>query len=813
MRKIYYILLFFIGLSQNSEAQTLKAFITAAEEAVAIGDLHNAMHYYNEAVLFDTTDLAMRYNFAETLLEVNAYTPAEKEFQFIVDNDADKMHPLASYHLGSAQRNIGKYAEAKRNFELYLSENEGDDENYTTKARKEIEAIEWSMERNAEPTPGVEVSILGGEVNTEYTEFGATKINDKLYYSSLRYEEQENDRRVDRLFSKILTDNEEGMYVPITDSDSDQKLEKGEVREHVAHTAFNRDGDKVYFTICQYKSETDIRCDLFVADVQENGLFSGGNKLSGSINSPNHTTTQPSYGYDPILGKEVLYFSSDREGGKGGLDIWYTTIEEDGFGDPVNISSINTLQDEITPFYHSASATLYFSSEGYLGLGGFDIYQTYKSEEGFAQPVNLMPPTNGSFNDIYYVLNDEGTEAHFSTNRPPSQYIDPEFQACCYDIWKADIEERFLKLIVLTFNQETEEPLISTRVRIFDSLTDELLYEDSNQDGNGYDYEIKCGKEYTVITDKDGYESDTTSFVIRECNDDVTKKIFLTPKNVKLDVFTFIKPSGEDLEGVRIEIVDLTMGGDPIVFTNEKGNDFHFDIVAGRKYELTATKDDYDDYVEMFTADGFVDGLMTKDIFMGVEIIPINEYLPVVVYFDNDNPDQRSRKLYSTQSYSETYFPFIAKKQEFKDKYTNSMSGDIKFSSQQEIETFFENEVKFGFNRLQTFIGKLKQMLDRGDIVELSLKGFASPRAANKYNLALGQRRIWTLKNELRTYNEGILSPYIDSGKLLVSEISFGEEIAPNGISDSYSNRRLSVYSVEASRQRKAEIVRVRVLN
>jgi len=114
---------------------------------------------------------------------------------------------------------------------------------------------------------------------------------------------------------------------------------------------------------------------------------------------------------------------------------------------------------------------------------------------------------------------------------------------------------------------------------------------------------------------------------------------------------------------------------------------------------------------------------------------------------------------------------------------------------------------------MHLFMDKLIERLEAGEIIELSLKGFASPRAANKYNLALGQRRIWTIKNELRAYNGGVMAPYIESGKLQVVEISFGEEAAPKDISDSYKNRRLSVYSVEASKQRRAELVRVRVLN
>ena len=169
--------------------------------------------------------------------------------------------------------------------------------------------------------------------------------------------------------------------------------------------------------------------------------------------------------------------------------------------------------------------------------------------------------------------------------------------------------------------------------------------------------------------------------------------------------------------------------------------------------------------------------------------------------------------MYTDLNYTNTFGDYYAKKEEFKRSYTKTLKGSSVEDGKAELEAFFENNVKLGYDRLQLFVSKLKKRLDEGDIIELELKGFASPRAANKYNLALGQRRIWALKNELRTFGNSILAPYIETGQLRIAEVSFGEEIAPAGISDAYTNPRLSVFSVEASRERKAEIVRVRILN
>ena len=89
------------------------------------------------------------------------------------------------------------------------------------------------------------------------------------------------------------------------------------------------------------------------------------------------------------------------------------------------------------------------------------------------------------------------------------------------------------------------------------------------------------------------------------------------------------------------------------------------------------------------------------------------------------------------------------------------------------------------------------------------MKGYASPVAATTYNLYLGQRRVSSVRNEIDRYNNGSIKKYIDSGQLVINDISYGETLAPQGISDSSQNKRLSVYSVEASKERRVEIIQV----
>ena len=101
------------------------------------------------------------------------------------------------------QQQQGKYDLAKRNYELFISENSGTHEKYITKAEKEIEAINWAKDKRDNPNPGVKIEHLGLDVNSPYSDFGAIQKGEELYYTSLRYNEEDGNYP-NRLYSKIL---------------------------------------------------------------------------------------------------------------------------------------------------------------------------------------------------------------------------------------------------------------------------------------------------------------------------------------------------------------------------------------------------------------------------------------------------------------------------------------------------------------------------------------------------------------------------------------------------------------------------------
>jgi len=114
--------------------------------------------------------------------------------------------------------------------------------------------------------------------------------------------------------------------------------------------------------------------------------------------------------------------------------------------------------------------------------------------------------------------------------------------------------------------------------------------------------------------------------------------------------------------------------------------------------------------------------------------------------------------------------------------------------------------VKSNYESLTIFMETLSRMLKSGKKVNLYLRGYASPISVNEYNTALGKRRVDCVRNEFKRYGNGMFQNYIDIGQLIITERSFGENTAAQGVSDDPRAPGKSIFSPEASKERRVEI-------
>jgi hypothetical protein len=306
----------------------------------------------------------------------------------------------------------------------------------------------------------------------------------------------------------------------------------------------------------------------------------------------------------------------------------------------------------------------------------------------------------------------------------------------------------------------------------------------------------------------------------------MTKKLFLestgppspfdNPDCIKMTLSTFEKLAGAPLNGVSIVIEDLSDNpSEPMKLLDINGNQYVVCLEPDKEYKVIATKPGYEPTSIMVDTRGLNPGeSLDKSIYLQKQVPNLVTKLPVELYFDNDQPDSKTIRMHTLKTYTDTYYPYIAREEVFKQNRANRMSSaSDKQAAVARIESFFAVEVRGGYSQLKDFLNLLTTRLQAGETYQLEIQGYTSPLASNQYNKALGQRRVFSIKNELKAYNGGVLAAFIDNGQLKIKDTSFGEDLAPAGISDQPTDKPNSIYSVEASKERRATIVDITKLN
>jgi len=172
------------------------------------------------------------------------------------------------------------------------------------------------------------------------------------------------------------------------------------------------DNKHLYFAMMRQEGGAQPNCDIYISDFADDS-WSEIRKLSANVNHPIYWDSQPTIASDGL----TLYFASDRPGGYGGIDL-YVTMKDPKTGVwsiPKNLGpKINTKGDEKTPFIHSDSETLYFSSTGHFGFGGYDIFYVRKDEKGeWMEPENIGSPINGDTDDTGFFVSTDAKSGYF----------------------------------------------------------------------------------------------------------------------------------------------------------------------------------------------------------------------------------------------------------------------------------------------------------------------------------------------------------------------------------------------------------------
>jgi outer membrane protein OmpA-like peptidoglycan-associated protein/tetratricopeptide (TPR) repeat protein len=426
--------------------------------------------------------------------------------------------------------------------------------------------------------------------------------------------------------------------------------------------------------------------------------------------------------------RSFLYFVSDRSGGKGGMDIWRSEYDNGTFLQPENMM-INTAADDITPFYHAARQTLYFSSKGLASQGGFDVYAA--TNYTYSEPkITLLPaPLNSSFDDFYFGFAETDSTGYLSSTRSPKM-LKGENGLCCADIFS------FKK----KYTPPVQPPLADNP---------------------------PPAKRSFKPTPPTTTDSLPTPQIPTKLEPPIEKDTL--PSIVKIDTTTTVIPPPTMTD--TPPVVVTAPPPPPVIVTPQPP--VQSPPVAQKTIQVPPTT---------------------------------SESTSITLYFHNDEPDPNTVKTTTSESYDQTYYRYIAMRRLYVKEYVKGAKADDKAMATEQINAFFDQSVVANFERLEATMAQIKARLERGETVRIHISGHCSPRAASDYNIKLSKRRIVCMQNYMQRWLNRSLATYIKSKKLIIEQSPFGEKTAPKNISDKYQDKRNSIFSPEASAERRVTV-------
>ncbi len=378
----------------------------------------NAIQHYNawqtrkaeeefiRAIEIDPEFIEPHIILGEIYHKAERFEDAVRVYSRAIEIDPD-FYPNKHYFLADAKVKSGMYEKAKSRAEIFLTY-DNLSENMLSDAKRVIKTCDFAIESMASPVPFEPVNI-GNTVNTRFAEYSPSLTADEktIYFTRKQRRDPGSmygASEYEDIYFSIKVDGEwqeaENLGAPVNTPRNEGFL------------SISADGQHLFFTACN-RPEGVGSCDIYYSR-RKGQSWETPENMGLPVNS-RQWDSQPSATAD---GK-TLYFASARSGGFGTTDIWKTQFQEDStWSRPVNLGPvINTSGREMSPFIHPDNRTLFFASDGHLGMGGFDMYYSRRDENGeWTEPVNLGYPINTHMDEFSLFIGASGREAYFASD-------------------------------------------------------------------------------------------------------------------------------------------------------------------------------------------------------------------------------------------------------------------------------------------------------------------------------------------------------------------------------------------------------------
>ncbi len=421
-----------------------------AKYAEINNDYYSAILYYQYIVDKKKHDYKYKQKIANLQYLSRDYHKAHSSYSYLV-NHHKKNKVFNQYHLALCSMSLQSYEEAisiLKNIDLKKKKLI----RYETLIENQLEGCYVAQKDIISSSPFLR---LDDKINGAHIEFCPIILDDSTFvYGSNRLNEQMFYTKEDsiplRRYYKAILKHDSWNYAGAA-----SKPFNFYNQSDLGGGVFSKDKKRYYFTKTQSKWNGKIVTQLYMSE-KKNNIWIEPIKLGNGINNNNYSTSEPAIGtcYNPNL--EILYFISDRSGGFGGTDIWFSVYDTNKktYQEPINAGVyINTVADECTPFYDIYSRQLFFSSKGHPGFGGFDIFSSKGEMVNWETIKNIGRPFNSSYDDLSYVQNALGSKGFFCSNRPGGKSL--THPSCCDDIfnWETNHTEKVWVKGKLTTNK------------------------------------------------------------------------------------------------------------------------------------------------------------------------------------------------------------------------------------------------------------------------------------------------------------------------------------------------------------------------
>jgi outer membrane protein OmpA-like peptidoglycan-associated protein len=515
---------FFTAFSGVSQYKNTK--LKMADGLLEDGKIYAALEIYEDIVKKDQENRSLIKIIAKLHEQLFNYSEASKWYYELMEVDNGEF-PKAEFKFAQLMKMTGQYDIAIKHYISFDKSYKGHDRTGLSKICKtEIKSCKKAME--ALPNPDYSISKLSNLINSSYTDVAPFGYNGNLYYSTIPTD-------TSFTYTEFL-DSAPSFQIYVAKQIEDDKFDSAKLFipeilntpfKHTANGAFNKKGDKFFFTKCKENVNGKMICKIYCT-IKKDSVWQKAIKLNNEVNDANndYTSTHPtimSYkkGKRDKKETEILVYASTKPGGLGGYDIWSSVILNDLTCEKsTNLGkNVNSQLNEVTPFFDGKNK-FYFSSNGKGGFGGFDVFEAPVKRGKIKKSKGMDLPINSSWDDWYY--NQMNSNFGFlSSNRKSSRIYHNNIRLD--DIYFIKKEtKKYLILKAINNNNSLNRVIKGVVFKV--KFTGDVKSKGKEVKANDH-FQIIPNKSYEIIAQKNGFINQ--------------KKIFSTSYDTKSDTITW----------------------------------------------------------------------------------------------------------------------------------------------------------------------------------------------------------------------------------------------------------------------------------